>query len=118
MAEDPGRAHFEQRDAELGVLLVDWAKSSGVAVEGPLEAPGMDPRWIARFRSDHFEADLMVFYGPVVDVSAFRSKGSGRGYFVGGEEGVSDERFIELLDDLDASARGGPDPEWLRFIPI
>jgi hypothetical protein len=76
----------------------------------------MDPRWIAHFRSDHFEAELMVFYGPVVDVSAFRPQSVDLGYFVGGEEGVSDERFIEMLDDLAASARGGPVPQWLRSV--
>lgn len=117
MAEDPGRVHFERRDAQLGVLLVEWAKPSGVTVEGPLEAPGMDPRWIVHFRSEHFEAELMVFYGPFVDVSAFRPQSVELGYLVGGGEGVSDERFTEMLDDLAASARGGPDPQWLRFVP-
>lgn len=77
----------------------------------------MDPRWIAHFRSDLFEADLMVFYGPLVDVSAFRPQSADPGYLVGGEEDVSDERLIEMLDDLDASARGGPDPQWLRSVP-
>ena len=36
----------------------------------------MDPQWIAHFRSVHFEAELMVFYGPVVDVSRFGRRAS------------------------------------------
>lgn len=117
MAEDPMRAHFERRDAQLGVLLVEWARHSGVTVDGPLEAPGMDPRWIAHFRSVYFEAELMVFYGPMVDVSAFRPQNVDLGYLVGGEQGVSDERFIDMLNDLAACAGGDPEPQWLRFVP-
>jgi hypothetical protein len=110
------RDHCEQRDAELGKLLLGWAEVNAVAIDGPLDAPGMDPRWIARFRSDLYEADLMLFYGPFVHASAYRPTKPGQGYFDGGEDGVSDARFIEMLDDLAAALSGGPDPIWLRLI--
>jgi hypothetical protein len=77
----------------------------------------MDPRWIVRFRSDDFEAELFVFYGPLADVSAFRRKDPERGYLVGGEDEVTDERLIEMLDDLALATSGGPDPTWLRLVP-
>lgn len=116
MVTEDERAHFEGRDAELGGLLLAWGLRNNVPVDGPLDAPGMNPRWIARIRSDAFEADLMIFYGPVIDVSASRPSAPEPGYFVGGEVGLSDERFIEMLNDLAAAAAGGPDPGWLRVI--
>ena len=110
------REYFVRRDTELGDVLRDWSMEAGFDVEGPLEAPGMDPTWIARFRTAEFEADLMVFYGPHIDVSAFRPEVSASGYLVGGEDDVSDERFVEMLNDLASAARGGPDPTWMRFV--
>ena len=77
----------------------------------------MDPRWIARIRTEEFEADLMLFYGPVVDVSAFRPKRPDLGYLVGGEDIESDARFLEVLRDLSIAAAGGEDPAWLRRVP-
>lgn len=77
----------------------------------------MDPRWIVHFRSDDFVAECFVFYGPLVDVSAFRQKAPERGYLVGGEDDVTNERLIEMLDDLAVATSGGPDPKWLRSVP-
>jgi hypothetical protein len=52
-----------------------WAEASvGVQVEllGPLDAPGMDPTWVLQFRSGQLEANVCLFRGPYLDVSAHR----------------------------------------------
>lgn len=117
MVTDDERARMDRRGAELGRLLVAWGQLNDVPVDGPLDAPGMDPRWIAHIRTDHFEADLLVFYGPVIDVSGSALLAPEPGYFVGGERDVSDERFLKMLDDLAKAAAGDPGPKWLRLVP-
>jgi hypothetical protein len=115
VTSDLERDDMQARDGALGLALSSWAVAADVEVLGPLDAPGMDPTWIARFRSDAFEAELRVFYGPYVDVSAFQPNAPGRGYLVGGEEAVTGERLVQMLNDLAAATKGAPPPTWLKF---
>jgi hypothetical protein len=74
----------------------------------------MDPRSILSLRSADLDADVCLFPGMLVDVSVARPSDTGSGLFVGGEDGLTEARLIEMLDDLAAAARGGPPPDWLR----
>jgi hypothetical protein len=86
-------------------------------LDGPLEAKGMDPTWVLRLRAPDLEADVLLFYGPMVDVSAFRPKHLDDRALVGGEDDVTPERLIEMLNDLAQTAGGGVLASWLRPSP-
>jgi len=106
---DPNWTAIDRRDDELGVAIARWATSATdvAEVQGPCEALGMDPTWIVRFRSETLEAEALLFRGAVVDVSASRPGALDVGLLVGGEVNLSDARLIEMLDGLEAGARGG-----------
>jgi hypothetical protein len=107
-----------RRDAELGSAMRAWAseaKAVPAEIEGPLEAPGMDPRWILKIRSEHLDADVLLFYGPFLDVSASRPSDPDAGLFVGGAEHLSDDGLVEMLNDLGRAALGDDLPSWLRI---
>jgi hypothetical protein len=74
----------------------------------------MDPTWVLNLRSPGLEVVVCLFYGPVLDVSAVRPENIGQGAFVGGAEGFSAERLLEILGDLAAAADGQTLPNWLR----
>ena len=118
----PASEPYESRDIELGSALQAWvdAKADRWQVEliGPMEAIGMDPTWILRLRSDGLEADDCLFYGPVLDVSAFRPKNVDEGALVGGARDFTAERLVELLDDLGKAADGAALPDWLRSVAL
>ena len=110
-----------RRDIELGSVMRAWVDSADIAdaeVLGPLEAPGMVPRWILTIRRQELEADVYLFLGPSVDVSAFRPSDPDGGGYVGSEEQLSDARLIEMLDDLASASLGGPLPDWLRSVAL
>lgn len=119
---DPASEPYESRDLELGSVLKAWVGANAVVgdikLDGPLEAVGMDPTWVLRIRSVGFEADACLFYGPVLDVSAFRPDNIDEGAFVGGAEYFADERLAEMLNDLGSAAKGGALPNWLRSIDL
>ena len=60
------------------------------------------------------EADVYLFRGPYLDVSAVRPHAPEAGAFVDGENGVSDARLIQILDGLSEAAVGAAIPAWLR----
>lgn len=91
-------------------ILDSWELS----LDGPLEAPGMDPTWILSLRSAGLEAEVLLFYGPVLDVSAFRPKSTDQGALVGGASDLDPGLLLEMLDDLGEAANGGALPNWLR----
>jgi len=74
----------------------------------------MDPTWVLSMRTPRLEADICLFYGPVLDVSAFRPGHVDEGALVGGADGVTANRLNEMLDDLREAALGKPLPDWLR----
>lgn len=107
----------DARDRELGSIMRTWAQArDGLEVEvlGPLDAHGMDPTWVLRLRSELLEAHVCLFRGPFMDVSAFRPTAVEAGAFVGGEEGLSDARLIQMLDALADAGMGADLPTWLR----
>jgi hypothetical protein len=107
----------DRRDRELGSVMLSWVEASvGGQVEllGPLDAPGMDPTWVLRVRSEQLEADVLLFRGPHLDVSAYRPSDLEAGAFVGGEDGLSDARLVQMLDGLAAASLGADLPAWLR----
>jgi hypothetical protein len=114
----PASEPYESRDLELGSALQSWVGSHSAAgevqLEGPLQAVGMDPTWLVRLRSPALEADVLLFYGPYVDVSAFRPRHPEHGAFVGGAADVTPEQIVSMLDDLAEMAGGGPVAGWLR----
>jgi hypothetical protein len=113
----PASQPYEGRDLELGSAVQSWVSShaaGGVELEGPLEALGMDPTSLVRLRSPALEAHVHLFYGPYVDVSAFRPGHPEDGAFVGGANDVTPEQLVSMLDDLAEMARGGPVAGWLR----
>jgi hypothetical protein len=93
---------------------LDAAEQGHAELHGPLDAPGMDPTWILSIRSNDLEADVHLFLGPYLDVSAFRPTDPDAGAYIGGEDGLSNARLIEMLDDLEAASLGGDLPSWLR----
>ena len=107
----------DRRDRELGSVIRSWAKAIvGVQSEllGPLDAPGMDPTWILQLRGAQLEADVYLFRGPHLDVSAYRPSAPEAGMLVGGEDGPTDARRVQMLDDLAAASLGADLPAWLR----
>ncbi|AVT37718.1 hypothetical protein C6W10_16055 [Plantactinospora sp. BB1] len=57
---------------------------------------------------------MHLFYGPHVDVSAFLLERLEDGMFVGGEDGITGQRLVEMLDGLEQVSRGDAIPAWLR----
>jgi len=109
----------DRRDRELGSVLRSWPETHpGVQVEllGPLDAPGMDPTWIVSFRSEYLDADVCLFRGPYLDVSAARPSAPEKNVLVGSEdgEGLSELRLVQMLDGLADASLGADLPEWLR----
>jgi len=115
--EELDPAIVDRRDRELGSVIRSWVEASvGVQVEllGPLDEPGMNPTWVLRLRSAQLEADVFLFRGPYLDVSAYRPSASEAGAFVGGEDGLSGARLVQMLDGLSEAALGADLPPWLR----
>jgi hypothetical protein len=109
---------YESRDLALGRVLRSWADANATSLslelEGPLDAPGMDATWIPRMSGLLLEADVHLFYGPHVDISAFLTQRPEDGMFVGGEDGITRQRLVEMLDGLEQMNRGHAIPTWLR----
>ncbi|MFG3702477.1 hypothetical protein ACGF5C_32055, partial [Micromonospora sp. NPDC047620] len=82
--------------------------------EGPLDAPGMDPTWILRMSGPLVEAEVHLFYGPHVDISAFLTQHPEDGMFVSGEDGITGQWLTEMLDGLKQMNREDAMPTWLR----
>jgi hypothetical protein len=118
----PASEPYESRDIELGSALKAWVDAKAgrwqIELERPLEAIGMDPTWILNLRSDGLEANVCLFYGPVLDVSAFRPENVDEGAFVGGAQDFTAERLLEMLEDLGEAADGSALPDWLRSVPL
>lgn len=112
---------YESHDLELGDVLRSWAETHAVSLsadlEGPLDAPGMDPTWILRVRGQLLDAEVHLLYGPIVNVSVFLPQQADNGMYVGGEDGVTARRLVEMLDGLDEVSRGSAMPSWLRAAP-
>ncbi|WP_305788968.1 hypothetical protein [Symbioplanes lichenis] len=108
---------YESRDLELGAALRSWADrqpaDSDCTVDGPLDAPGMDPTWRVEIRGPAGEAILNLFYGPVVDVTAVRRTD----LFVGGAEDLTPAELVAMVDDLRQATQDGAMPAWLRRMP-
>lgn len=117
----PADEPFESQDLELGAALSSWAETrSGALVpnlQGPLDAPGMDPTWLLHLTRRLIEAEVVLFYGPYVDIPVVRSTGSNDELYVGGESDITASRLVEMLDDLAAAERGADLPSWLRRAP-
>lgn len=116
--EQPADEPYESRDLELGRTLRSWTDAYvgllDLTLQGPLDAPGMDPTWILGMSGPLLEADVCLFYGPHVDISAFLTQRPDDGMLVGGEDGITEQRLVEMLDGLDGMNRGGAVPTWLR----
>jgi hypothetical protein len=114
----PADEPFESRDLELGRTLRSWADAHATSLdlelEGPLDAPGMDPTWILRMSGPLLEAEVHLFYGPHVDISVFLTQRPEGGMFVGGEDGITGQRLVEMLNGLEQMNRGDAMPTWLR----
>lgn len=115
------REPAESRDQELGAALRAWADarpgSLEIQLQGPLDAPGMDPTWTLTLSGDVLTAQLVLFYGPVFDVAAARSTGPPGDLHIGGGEGLTPGRLVEMLDELAAVDTGADMPNWLRPAP-
>jgi len=77
----------------------------------------MDPTWILRVGGQLLDAEVHLLYGPIVNVSALLMQQANDGMYVGGEDGVTAQRLVEMLDGLNAVGRGGTIPAWLRAMP-
>ncbi|WP_159104603.1 hypothetical protein [Plantactinospora sp. BB1] len=88
--------------------------SESFGLEDPLDELGMDATWILRLSGPLVEAEVHLFYGPHVDVSAFLLERLEDGMFVGGEDGITGQRLVEMLDGLEQVSRGDAIPAWLR----
>lgn len=114
----PADEPFESRDLELGRTLLSWADAHATSLdlelEGPLDAPGMDPTWIVRVSGPLLVAEVHLFYGPHVDISVFLTQRPEDGMFVGGENGITGQRLVEMLNGLEQISRGDAMPTWLR----
>ncbi|WP_433200906.1 hypothetical protein ACQP00_29605 [Dactylosporangium sp. CS-047395] len=119
--EVPAEEPFESRDLALGRALRSWADahatSMDLELEGPLDAPGMDPTWMLRMSGPLLYAEVHLFYGPHVDITAVRTDDPDAGFSVGGEDGLTGPRLVEMLDDLEQMGRGEAPPMWLRTVP-
>ncbi|WP_203819990.1 hypothetical protein [Paractinoplanes ferrugineus] len=95
---------YESRDQELGDALRSWTQANAsllsIALEGLLDSAGMDPTWLLRMSSESLDAEVCLFYGPRVDVAAFLPKQPADRMFVGSEDGVTQQRLVEILDEL------------------
>lgn len=113
---------YESRDLELGSALQAWVDSNAalgeLKLDGPLEAIGMDPTWVLTLQSPGLEADVRLFYGPVLDVSASRPDHIDDVAFVGGAEDFTAERLVEMLNGLSFAAVSGTLPDWLRAVEV
>ncbi len=120
LRDQPAQEPFESRDLELGAALGAWSEAQTLfqlELLGPLDAPGMDPTWLLRVVGHVLQAELVLFYGPHVDVSAFRSTRPEDGLYVGGETDITPSRLTEMLDELAAVEEGDAMPNWLRPAP-
>ena len=116
--ERPAEEPYESRDLELGEALRSWTDSYvgplDLTLQGPLDAPGMDPTWILRMSGPLLDAEVFLFYGAYVDISALLPQRPDDGMFVGGEDEITEQRLVMMLDGLDRVSRGGPVATWLR----
>ncbi|TDB74329.1 hypothetical protein [Micromonospora sp. KC723] len=96
--------------AAAGVILRDQAGRV-------LDAPGMDPTWLLHLAGQLIEAEVVLFYGPYVDISVLRSAGAEDELYIGGERDITACRLVDMLDDLVAVDRGAELPSWLRPAP-
>jgi hypothetical protein len=62
------------------------------------------------------EAEVHLFYGPHVDISVFLPQRADDGMFVGGEDGITKQRLLEMLNGLEQMNRGHGTPTWLRSL--
>jgi hypothetical protein len=119
--DQPADEPFESQDLELGSALSSWAETrSGALVpnlQGPLDAPGMDSTWLLHLPGRLIEAEVVLFYGPYVDISVVRSAGSKDELYIGGESDITASRLGDMLDELAAVDRGAELPSWLRPAP-
>jgi hypothetical protein len=118
LRKQPADEPYESRDLELGRALRSWTDAYvgllDITLQGPLDAPGMDPTWILRMSGPLLEAEVFLFYGPHVDISAVLTERSNGGMFVGGEDGITEQRLVAMVDGLDEMNRGGVLAAWLR----
>lgn len=110
---EPADEPLESRDLALGAALAAWrdANAGTLALElrGPFDAPGMDATWLLRITGVTLEADVVLRYGPVVDFTI----AIGLELYLGGDQGTTPDRLVEMLDQLSAVDRGAPIPAWL-----
>lgn len=106
---------FESRDLEIGAALRSWRP---VRLEpellGPLDAPGMDPTWILRCAGERVEIEVVVFYGPSVDITLVRNEID---LFIGGGRDLTPARMTAMLDELATVDDGAAVPTWMRPQP-
>ncbi|GAB1689958.1 hypothetical protein [Krasilnikovia sp. M28-CT-15] len=117
--DQPADEPYESRDLELGRCLQSWAEANAASpldleLVGPLDAPGMDPTWILRMSGSLLEAEVHLFYGPRVDISAFSTQDPQGVMFVAGEDAITEQRLIAMLNALERMNRGDAVPTWLR----
>ena len=110
---------YESRDIELGQVLRSWADTRAGSLKaelaGPFDAHGMDATWLLRLSGPLLDAEVVLLYGPMVDISMYMPHRLDDGAFVGGGgEEITPERLAEMLDDLGELGRGGTVPAWLR----
>ena len=64
----PADEPYGSRDRELGQTLRSWTDAYvgllNLTLQGPLDAPGMNPTWILRMSGLFLEANVCPFYGP------------------------------------------------------
>jgi hypothetical protein len=60
------------------------------------------------------QAEVHLFYGPHVDISVFLTQRPEDGMFIGGENGITGQRLVEMLNGLEQVNRGDAIPAWLR----
>jgi len=116
--EQPADEPYESRDRDLGRTLRSWTDTHegplDLELDGPLDAPGMDPTWFLRMSGSLLEAEVRLFYGPRVDISAFLTQRAEDEMFAGVEDGITEQRLLEMLNGLEQMNRGGGVPAWLR----
>ncbi|MER5336604.1 hypothetical protein [Micromonospora sp. NPDC002717] len=108
------RAETSNSDAPLRSWADAHAASLDLELEGPLDAPGMDPTWILRMSGPRVEAEVHLFYGPHVDISVVLTQHPEDGMFVSGEDGITGQWLTEMLDGLEQMSREDAMPTWLR----
>jgi hypothetical protein len=101
---------YDELDRLLGVAMTQWLARRGeqfdnASLEGPLEAPGMDPTWILELRQGSAEANVFLFRGPYAEVG-WSLQGE---YIIQGHEGLTRDEMTALLDRLGAIVHNSGD---------